>query len=113
MSTKIDKFIEEREKLNDIVLENGGKTIKRFFNLDTNVYKSGAFSSKIKESLGLVASLVLRCDDCINYHILQAKSEGVSDEEIDEIFSIALIVGGSIVIPHIRRGYAIWEGLKK
>lgn len=108
----IDKFIREREKLNDVVLEKGGKTIKRFFNLDTNAYKEGAFSSAVKESLGLVASMVLRCDDCINYHLLQCKKEGVTDEQMDEIFSIALVVGGSIVIPHLRRAYCIWEELK-
>ena len=111
MSKNIEELIREREELNKIVLEKGGKTIKRFFNLDTNAYKEGAFSTKIKESLGLVASLVLRCDDCINYHILQAKKEGISNEEIDEVFSIALIVGGSIVIPHLRRAYAVWEDL--
>ena len=79
--------------------------------MDTNVYKEGAFSAKIKESLGLVASLVLRCDDCINYHMLQAKNENITDEEMDEVFSIALIVGGSIVIPHLRRAYTIWQEL--
>lgn len=113
MSEIIEKFIKEREGLNSVVLQKGGKTIKRFFNLDTNAYKDGAFSAKIKESLGLVASMVLRCDDCINYHLLQAKKEGVSDEEMDEIFSIALVVGGSIVIPHLRRAYSFWEDLKK
>jgi len=112
MAKSIEEFIKEREELNDLVLEKGGKTIKRFFNLDTNAYKEGAFSAKIKESLGLVASLVLRCDDCINYHILQSRKEGVTDEEMDEIFSIALIVGGSIVIPHLRRAFAVWEELK-
>ncbi|MBN2789402.1 MAG: carboxymuconolactone decarboxylase family protein [Candidatus Delongbacteria bacterium] len=112
MAESIERFIKEREELNNIVLEKGGKTIKRFFNLDTNAYKDGAFPAKIKESLGLVASMVLRCDDCINYHLLQSRKEGVSDEEMDEIFSIALVVGGSIVIPHLRRAYAIWEELK-
>jgi AhpD family alkylhydroperoxidase len=109
---KIEKFIEEREQLNRIVLDNCGKDIKRFFTLDGAVYKEGAFSEKIKESLGLVASMVLRCDDCINYHILQAKKKGLSSEEFDEILSIALIVGGSIVIPHLRRAMGVWEELK-
>ena len=109
--SEIDKFIEERERLNDIVLKNSGKDIKRFFTLDGAVYKEGAFSEKVKEALGLVASAVLRCDDCINYHILQAKKKGLSNEEFDEIMSIALVVGGSIVIPHLRRAMGVWEEL--
>ncbi|MBN1969583.1 MAG: carboxymuconolactone decarboxylase family protein [Candidatus Delongbacteria bacterium] len=110
--SKIEDFIKERERLNEIVLDNSGKDIKRFFTLDGAVYKEGYFSEKVKESMGLVASLVLRCDDCINYHILQCKSKGLTDGELDEILSIGLIVGGSIVIPHLRRALGIWEELK-
>ncbi len=112
MTSKVDEFIAERERLNEIVLAKGGKNMKRFFSLDGAVYKDGAFSSKIKEALGLAASMVLRCDDCINYHILQCYKAKTTDEEMDEIFSICLIVGGSIVIPHLRRAYGIWEDLK-
>jgi AhpD family alkylhydroperoxidase len=110
--SEIDKFIDERERLNDIVLKNSGKDIKRFLTLDGAVYKEGAFSEKVKEALGLVASAVLRCDDCINYHILQAKKRGLTDKEFDEIMSIALVVGGSIIIPHLRKAMGIWEELK-
>lgn len=112
MKNKIDQFIEEREALNEIVLEKGSKSIKRFFNLDGAVYKDGAFSAKIKEALGLTASMVLRCDDCINYHLLQCYKAGTTDEEMNEIFEISLVVGGSIVIPHLRRAYGIWEEIK-
>ena len=111
-SKNIDKFITEREKLNKIIIDKSGKNIKRFLSLDGAVYKDGAFSSKIKEALGLASSMVLRCDDCINYHLLQCSKNGISDKEIDEIFSIALVVGGSIVIPHLRRAYGIWEEIK-
>jgi AhpD family alkylhydroperoxidase len=76
--------------------------IKRFFNLDTMAYKDGALDSKTKEMLGLVASMVLRCNDCIDYHVLQCVDAGCSDEELTEVFNIALVVGGSIVIPHLR-----------
>lgn len=113
MSEIVKKFKEERLKLNELILKRDNLNIKRFFNLDTNVYKDGALDQKTKEMLGLVASLVLRCDDCISYHTLSAKDNKVSPEEFDEIMSIGLVVGGSITIPHIRRAYKLWEEINK
>ncbi|MFX0053154.1 MAG: carboxymuconolactone decarboxylase family protein [Candidatus Hermodarchaeota archaeon] len=107
--SKIDKFNEFREKMNATILDKGNLGIKRFFALDTRSYEEGALSSKVKELLGLVASLVLRCNDCITYHILQCHEQGVTEEEFYEAFNIALIVGGSIVIPHLRRAVEILE----
>ncbi len=104
-----EEFRKEREELNEIVMQYAGKITKRFFNLDTNVYKEGALSARTKEMLGLVASLVLRCDDCITYHMNQCLEENISDEEMDEIMSVGLIVGGSITIPHIRRAMKFWD----
>jgi len=108
----VKKFWEEREKMNEIVLEKGGLGIKRFFNLDTQVYKEGALPAKTKELLGLVASLVLRCDDCITYHLIRCFEEGVNDAELEESLSIGLTVGGSITIPHLRRAFRAWEELR-
>lgn len=113
MSKKVQKFKEERERLNELVLARDNINIKRFFGIDTAVYRDGALDSKTKEMLGLVASLVLRCDDCITYHIAQANLEGVTEEEFDEIMSIGLVVGGSITIPHIRRAVEVWTELKQ
>jgi len=112
LSGNIGKFWEERAHLNEIVLKNAGLEIKRFFSLDGQVYREGALSVKTKELLGLVASLVLRCDDCINYHLVRCYEEGVTDDELQEAFSIGLIVGGSITIPHLRRAFKSWEELK-
>lgn len=103
MSDDKQEFWKEREELNKKIFESDNLEIKRFFNLDTNVYKKGALSTKNKELLGLVASMVLRCDDCITYHIDRCYEEGVNKEEFYEAFSVALVVGGSIVIPHLRR----------
>lgn len=105
------QFIAERERLNDLVLEKGGKNIKRFFNIDHNAYEPGALPKKTKEMLGLVASLVLRCDDCINYHLVQCHEQGVSGEELEEILTVGLVVGGSITIPHLRRAFRAWSEL--
>ncbi len=105
----LDNFNKERSDLNELVMEYAGKTTKRFFNLDTNVYKTGALPSKTKELLGLVSSLVLRCDDCIRYHLGKCMEEKVSDEELEEALSIGLIVGGSITIPHIRKAVKFWD----
>lgn len=110
---KIEDFIQERELLNEKTLQFGQKNIKRFFNLDWNTYKEGALDKKTKEMLGLVASMVLRCDDCINYHMIECFKAGIKDEELEEVFSVALIVGGSIVIPHLRRAVAQWEEIKE
>ncbi|HEY9187838.1 MAG TPA: carboxymuconolactone decarboxylase family protein [Ignavibacteria bacterium] len=110
--SKLEEFKKFREKMNEVILRDGNIDTKRFFALDSAVYRNGALDSKVKEMLGLVASLVLRCDDCINYHILRCKEEGVTKEEFYEVFNIGLIVGGSIVIPHFRRAVASLEELE-
>ena len=109
---KIEKFQKERERLNEIVTKYAGTNIKRFYSIDSQVYKEGALPAKTKELLGLVASLVLRCDDCVKYHIVQCHKEGVKDDELDEVLAIALVVGGSITIPHLRRAFEAWEELR-
>lgn len=108
---KIEQFQAERERLNQIVLRYAGLSIKRFLSLDGQVYREGALPAKVKELLGLVASLVLRCDDCITYHIMRCHQEGLTDEELAEALSVALVVGGSITIPHLRRAMQAWEEL--
>jgi AhpD family alkylhydroperoxidase len=107
----IDEFKAERKELTDLTLEKANLEIKRFFSLDTQAYREGALSVRTKEMLGLVASLVLRCDDCIFYHLDRCHEEGVSTDELQEAMSIALVVGGSIVIPHLRRAVRAWEEL--
>jgi AhpD family alkylhydroperoxidase len=97
--------------MNERILEAENLEIRRFFALDDRTYKSGALDSRTKELLGLVASMVLRCDDCITYHVIRCKEEGVSDEELMEAFSVGLVVGGSIVIPHLRRAVALLDEL--
>lgn len=109
---KIEKFLKEREKQNEIVMKYGQKNLKRFFNIDHNVYKDGALPKKVKELLGLVSSLVLRCDDCIQYHLINCYEEGVTDAEMEEALSIGLVVGGSIIIPHLRRAFSFWDEIK-
>ena len=109
---RYETFISFRRKMNKKILDQGNLDIKRFFALDERVYQDGALDKKTKELLGLVASMVLRCDDCISYHIIQARSSGASQEELFESFSIALLVGGSIVIPHLRRAVAFLEELE-
>lgn len=109
---EVEKFLKEREELNDLVLKLAGKNIKRFFNIDSQVYKDGALSSLTKELLGLVASLVLRCDDCVKYHLTQCYQQNLSDAELEEALAVALVVGGSIVIPHLRRAVKYWQELK-
>lgn len=113
MSEKVKEFNEYRSKMNDKILAADNLVIKRLFNLDTNTYQDGALSAKTKEMLGLVASMVLRCDDCIKYHLGKCKDLGVNKEEVFEIFAVANIVGGSIVIPHTRRAVEYWEELYK
>lgn len=112
MRGNIRKFWEEREALNDTVLNNAGLVTKRFFNLDHQAYQDGALPVKTKELLGLVASLVLRCDDCISYHIVRCKENGITKEEVEEAMSIGLVVGGSITIPHLRRAFRAWDELQ-
>ncbi len=101
----LEEFRRYREKMNEKILSRGNLGIKRFFNLDTQAYLDGALPRKTKELLGLVASLVLRCDDCVTYHIIECVETKVTDEEFFEAFNIGLIVGGSITIPHLR--YAV------
>ena len=102
MSDRLAAFENYRKRMNERIDEIDHLGIKRFFNLDTRAYDDGALNSKTKELLGLVASMVLRCNDCIDYHILQCVDAGWNDEELYEAFNVSLIVGGSIVIPHLR-----------
>lgn len=104
-----DEYQAFRSELNERILARGTTITKRFFTLDTKTYEAGALDEKTKELLGLSASMVLRCDDCIAYHIDQCVKAGASDEELFETFDIALIVGGSIVIPHLRRAVAFLD----
>jgi AhpD family alkylhydroperoxidase len=97
------KFGEERERLNEVVLSSGHLGIGRFFALDSQAYSEGALDSRTKELMGLASSMVLRCDECIDYHMIRCFDEGVTKEEFLEAFNVALVVGGSIVIPHLRR----------
>ncbi|MGC9367401.1 MAG: carboxymuconolactone decarboxylase family protein [bacterium] len=113
MSEQIEDFIRRRKELNKIIMENSELVTRRFFNLDEQAYKPGALNSKTKEMLGLIASVVLRCDDCIYYHLINCYRQKLSDAEFSEVMSIALIVGGSITIPHVRRAYQHWSELKK
>ncbi|HKP74541.1 MAG TPA: carboxymuconolactone decarboxylase family protein [Longimicrobiaceae bacterium] len=103
MAGRLEEFRRFRERMNTRILEAGNLEIKRFFALDTRCYEPGALDAKTKELLGLVASMVLRCDDCITYHVVRCKEEGVTDDEFFEAFNVGLVVGGSIVIPHLRR----------
>lgn len=108
----IPEWQAEREILNEKVLSIAGLEIKRFFSLDGQTYRAGALDARTKELLGFVASLVLRCDDCILYHTIRCKEEGVTTPEFQEACSVGLIVGGSIVIPHLRRAAARWQELE-
>jgi len=110
--SKIKEFNEYRSKMNEKILSQDNKVLKRFFNLDTNTYQDGALPKKTKELLGLVASMVLRCDDCIAYHLGGCYEAGVTKEEVFEVFAVANIVGGSICIPHTRRAVEYWEALE-
>lgn len=111
MSNQVKEFNEYREQMNEVILGKQNKVINRLFNLDTNTYADGALNVKTKEMLGLVASMVLRCDDCIKYHLGKCHEQGITTKEIYEIFAVANIVGGTIVIPHTRRGAEYWEEL--
>jgi len=108
----IEKFQKQREDLNQLVMEYAGQGTKRFYSLDSQAYREGALSCKVKELLGLVASFVLRCDDCIKYHIIRCFEEGVSDQELEEALFVGLMVGGTITIPHQRRAMQVWDELK-
>ncbi len=112
MSDRVAEFNAFRQRLNERILGQDNQVIRRFFALDTQTYKPGALDLKTKEMLGLVASMVLRCDDCISYHVAQCHAAGVSREELFETFSVALVVGGSIVIPHLRRAVDFLDRLE-
>ena len=103
MTTRLEAFRTYREKMNARILAADNLPIKRFFTLDAKAYEDGALDARTKELAGLAASLVLRCDDCIAYHVIRCKELGVSDAQLFELFNVGLVVGGSIVIPHLRR----------
>ncbi|MDT8414014.1 MAG: carboxymuconolactone decarboxylase family protein [Flavobacteriaceae bacterium] len=112
MSDMLNEYRTYRSAMNQKLLQDDNKIIKRIFNLDTNAYTAGALDVKTKELLGLVASAVLRCDDCVRYHLETAHKNGASKAEVMETLSIATLVGGTIVIPHLRRAYEFWEALE-
>ena len=113
MPDVIDEFNAYRSMMNEKLLADNNKIIKRIFNLDTNAYSAGALDVKTKELLGLVASAVLRCDDCVKYHLEHSREAGATKEEVMETLGIATLVGGTIVVPHLRRAYEYWEALEK
>lgn len=113
MDKQVEDFNAYRSRMNAKILDSDNLIMKRLFNLDTNTYAAGALSVKTKEMLGLVASMVLRCDDCIKYHLQKCHENGVDTTEVFEVFAIANMVGGSIVIPHTRRALEFWEALQK
>jgi AhpD family alkylhydroperoxidase len=112
MAGRVKDFSDFRDRMNKRILETDHHVIKRFFGVDTLTYEPGALDAKTKEMLGLVASMVLRCDDCISYHIQQCRRERVTDAEMFDVFSVALTVGGSIVVPHMRRAVAFLDELE-
>ena len=112
-SDRVKAFTEFRQRMNERILAEPNQVVRRFFALDTQTYKDGALDLKTKELLGLVASMVLRCDDCISYHIAQCKEAGVNRDEFFETFSVGLVVGGSIVIPHLRRAVDFLDKLEQ
>ena len=113
MPNQVDDFNAYRTRMNEKLLADNNKIIKRIFNLDTNAYTEGALDVKTKELLGLVASTVLRCDDCVKYHLEHSRDAGASKEEVMETLGIATLVGGTIVVPHLRRAYEYWEALEE
>jgi AhpD family alkylhydroperoxidase len=111
MANLVKEFNDYRARMNEVILSKNNLVMKRLWNLDTNTYEAGALDTKTKEMLGLVASMVLRCDDCIKYHLGKSHEQGVTTEEMYEIFAVANIVGGTIVVPHTRRAAEYWEEL--
>ena len=112
MPNKVEEFNAYRAKMNDKLLSENNKLIKRIFNLDTNAFTEGALSKKTKELLGLGNSLVLRCDDCVRYHLEACFKLNITKEEVVEAMSVSLLIGGTIVIPHLRKAYEYWEALE-
>jgi AhpD family alkylhydroperoxidase len=113
MNPLIADFNDYRQRMNELILSKNNLVMKRLWNLDTNTYEDGALDSRTKEMLGLVASMVLRCDDCIKYHLGKCAELGVTTAQMYEIFGVANIVGGTIVIPHTRRAAEYWEALQQ
>ncbi len=113
MNTRLDEFEAYRLRMNERIMEANHLGIKCFFNLDTKAYEDGALPANTKELLGLVASTVLRCNDCIDYHLIQCVEAGFSDDELYEALNVALIVGGSIVIPHLRHAFETIDLLRE
>lgn len=113
MAERLEQFRAFRERMNARILEAGNLDIKRFFALDSRAYEPGALPVKTKELLGLVASLVLRCDDCVTYHVIRCREEGTTREEFFDAFNVALVVGGSITIPHLRRAVATLDEVEE
>jgi AhpD family alkylhydroperoxidase len=113
MNEQVKAFNDYREKMNDRILGQDNLVIKRIYNLDSNTYADGALDMKTKEMMGLVASMVLRCDDCIRYHLGKCHELGITTEQIFEIFAVANLVGGTIVIPHTRRATEYWDALSE
>jgi AhpD family alkylhydroperoxidase len=109
---RLEEFDAFRKEMNEKILAEGNLETRRFWNLDSRVYEPGRLDSQTKEMLGLVASLALRCDDCVAYHLTQCHDQGVDRQTLYEIINVALIVGGSITIPHIRRAVAFWDELE-
>jgi AhpD family alkylhydroperoxidase len=109
---RVDEFVAFRKRMNERILEHDNQVVRRFFALDTQTYTEGVLPAKTKERLGLVSSLVLRCDDCIGYHVAECRKAGVTRDEFFEIFSVGLVVGGSIVIPHLRRAVDFLDELE-
>lgn len=110
---RVAEFTEFRKRMNERILAEPNQVVRRFFALDTQTYQAGALDVKTKELLGLVASMVLRCDDCISYHVAQCREAGVTRAEMFEAFSVGLVVGGSIVIPHLRRAVDFLDRLEQ
>lgn len=110
---KVEEFKEFRERMNERILGEDHAAIKRFFGVDALTYHPGALDTRTKEMLGLVSSMVLRCDDCVTYHILECRKQGVTRAEFFDIFSVALTVGGSIVVPHLRRAVALLDEIEE
>lgn len=113
MNEKVKEFREYREKMNEKILAVDNKVIKRIYNIDTNTYVDGALPARVKEMLGLATSMVLRCDDCIKYHLEKCHELGITTGELFEVFAVANLVGGTIVIPHTRRAVEYWEALEE
>jgi len=113
MGKKADEYNAYREKMNERLLAADNLVIKRIYNIDSNAYTQGALPVKTKEMLGLISSLVLRCDDCIKYHLLRCRENGLTEQELFEVLAIANLVGGTVVIPHTRRAVEFWDDINE